>query len=276
MAVLDPLHPIQSAIIELLGREHPLSMHQLKERIVSEYQVKVSPQNLYRTVALLLTAQVLVRESGMLSLNRIWVSHTMRFSDLLKKNYFTGQSQATKFPEGAALAREFKAGSLLQLDPLWTDVLVELGEKTKSKKLYAFNSHPWYSIGMPDTEQRVMEGLTSRGLELFMLYGNDTFLDRYGKRLIEIDGFHSTCSVNHDLPREGYALWVGGPYIIEVNFPPLIARQFKFFFDSIQAIEQLDIELFSNLFKLKGRCSLKVSKSPERARALKAKLQRHF
>ena len=69
---------------------------------------------------------------------------------------------------------------------------------------------------------------------------------------------------------------MGGSYIVEVQFPNLINRQFKVFFDSVRAVEQLDIELFSSIFEIKARCSLKVSHDKPRAKKLKAKLKQFF
>ena len=275
MAVLDPLHPLQSAIIETLVTKFPLTIEQLHQQINKTYGIEVSRQNLYRTASQLLAAQLLVREKSALSLNRIWVSHALSLGEQLKRNYFGSDSQPKKFPKENS-SKEFKAGSLAQLDPLWTDMLVELSENTRSQSLYAYNSHPWYSIGMRDTEQRVFEGLVSRGAEIHMLYGNETFLDQFGLRLINFPGFHAYCCQNSGFPSEGYALWVGGAYIVEVIFPTLINRQFKVFFDSVRSVEQLDIELFSNIFEIKARCSIKISHDKSRANKLRAKLKHYF
>lgn len=276
MATLDPLHAIQSAVIETLSDHYPIAMSDLYGKITEQFNVQISKQNLYRTVAQLIAAQVLVREKGSLSLNRIWARHIVMLGEILKRNYFSDRGQASKFPGAASRSKVFKAGSLAQLDPIWTDVLVELSEHVKGKKLFGYNSHPWYSIGMRDTEQRVMKGLVEGGIQVYLMYGNDSFLDRYGKRLIEFPGYHTVCVTQKDFPPEGYALWVGGPYLIEVEFPAMIARQFKFIFDTIQAPQQLDIELFSDIFKVKAQCSLRLTHDPARAVSTKKRIEKYF
>jgi len=276
MATMDPLHPVQSALIEILAQEFPLSVDELHNKIIGAYGLTLSRQNLYRSIAQLITAQVLVREHGTLALNRIWVSHAVALFEKLKHNYLKGHSQARKFPNASERVREFKAGSLTQLDPLWTDVLVELLGHTRTGKLYAYNSHPWYSIGMRDTERRIISGLTNEGGEVSMLYGNDTYLDRFGQRLLSLNGFHTRCAQQADFPQEGYALWVGGPYLIEVQFPSVITKQFKFFFDSVQSADQFDIELFNSIFAMKARCILSITHNAKRAALLARKLKAYF
>lgn len=276
MALLDPLHPLQSAIVETLAVLHPLTMRELHRKLHNEHHIQVSTQNLYRAVSQLVAAQVLVREYRALSLNRIWISHFMTLAASLKHQYSPALSGSSKLPGRSGEVREYSAGSLALLDPLWSDALVELADECKGKPLYAYNSHPWYSIGMRDTEQRAMHGLVSRGVHVYMLYGNETFLDVYANRLIRLTGYTSICSQAHDFLRHGYALWLGGPCIIEVQFPSVIDKQFEFFFQSVRAIEQLDIELFSSVFSLKARCRLTITRDAKRAAVLRRKIKSCF
>lgn len=276
MALIDPLHPLQSAVLETLSAHHPLKLSELHEKLGKEQRLAVSSQNLYRLVAQLLAAQVLVRDSGAISLNQVWVSHVLAFASRVRRSYAKIEPVTSRLPLKDGEAREYNAGSLVQLDPIWSDILVAMAASSKRKEIFAYNSHPWYAIGMRETEQRFLAGLIATGVRVNLLYGNEGFLDAYGQRLLKIPGLHTLCHAEHELPRNGLAIWGVGPYVLEVRFPPAIDRQFEFFFQTVNSVDQLDIELFSNVFRLKARCRLKVVRDARRAAQLRRTLTRLF
>ena len=68
-------------------RRAPQSLHGRTdiERALAERQVDASIQNLYRTVAQLVAAQVLLRETGKLSLNLVCATRDRRFADTVRR-----------------------------------------------------------------------------------------------------------------------------------------------------------------------------------------------
>lgn len=271
MSTLDPLHPLQGAIIELLAASPGLTVKEVYQAV--HKRCDTSLPNLYRLLSQLLEHQILVRSKSRLALNRVWAASAVKLAETLRKNYLgeEGHEIDVLVEEGQPV--ELGAESLLALDPVWNDVLLRLKSGTDERNWYAYNSHPWYSIGMPDTERRLYQGLYDEGIKTCLTYGSDTFLDRYGQRLIKAKGFSSRIRCGLPFPPEGYALWICGSYLVECSFPNAIARQFSFFFRTVNAVEEFDPELFSGVFRMRARCTLKISKNGAQAAAWKKVLR---
>ena len=79
MSFLNPLHPIESAIIEILGPRESLNVKDMKIQLKTDFGLEASIQNIYRIVGSLTEKQVLVRKNNEISLNLMWVNHLLRF-----------------------------------------------------------------------------------------------------------------------------------------------------------------------------------------------------
>ena len=276
MSLLDPLHPIQSSTIELLARAPGLKAQELHQRLREEFALEVSLTNLYRSLAQLLEAQVLVRNKGRHSLNLTWVTHLLRLSEAIAENYLTSERTEVEIPKRERDVKRFYSDSLLGLDGVWNDALLQLMNFTEERNWYAYNSHPWYSLGMPDTERRFYQALVSAGISAHMLYGNKGFLDEYAERVFRVEGFRTCLSENTGFPEEGYALWVCGEYLLECEMPPAISSHFAFYFNSVTAVDVFDPQLFADIFKMRSRCSISIRRALTRAEELREKLVHYF
>src|SRR3989338_11715611 len=91
MTLLDPLHPLQSSILEILARGQGITMAQLHQALIKQHGIRISLQNLYRTVGQMVEKQILVREGKKLSLNFVWITHQAKFTENLRETYLTKQ-----------------------------------------------------------------------------------------------------------------------------------------------------------------------------------------
>ena len=267
MPTLDPLHPLQSAILELLIVSPGLTMAALHERVCKESKVDVSLQNLYRTVSQMIEAQQLIREKGKLSINMVWASHLARFADQVRQHYLNSTPSILDLPTEDGKKREFFAESLGALDPLWNHILRTIAGMYDDPEWYEYNSHPWHFLGATETERRLYESLGPRGHKI---YGNDAFLDRYGVKL-NTDGSDALIATDTVYPKEGYSLWLCGDYIVDCIFPEVLSQHFAFFFQTVHTIEQFHPELFADIFRMRARCRLLVWKSAKEAALLRKK-----
>lgn len=276
MYKLDPIHPVQSAIIETLAERQGLNVKELFEDVTRTTKVEVSRQNLYRVVAQLIDNGILQKANGRLSLKQEWVSRFLRVADSMRFNYGSQESAPKSLPKRNGERMEFQADSLMSLDLVWIDILFRFLQETKERSWYAYNSHPWYAVGSLDTEHHFFERLMLRGVSVFLVYGNDSFLDRYGLNLISLTGFKTAISTTTQLASEGYALWACGPYILEVTIPEELNKHFTYFFNSVSAVEQFNPDFFSQIFRMRAKCSLSVEYNAERSRKLQKKLLKCF
>lgn len=271
MTSFNPLHPIQSSIIEAIAATPGLAVATLHKALNTEKKTRVSLPNLYRTVGKMVDAHMLVREKGTLSLNHAWIPHIVHIADTIRAHY--GQGSVVK-PLNEGERREFSADSLSSLDGPWFHILTHCADADPAREWYAYNSHPWHPIGMSETELRGYQALALKGITCHMLYGSDTFLDRYGKKLAHTNKFRITINSVAPFPKEGYALWVCGDHVIECVFPETIAKRFSYFFDSVKNIGQFEPELFADVFRMKARCKVTIRRSKKEAARLRNMLKK--
>lgn len=272
MAIVDPLHPLQSSILELLAVSPGVSMTELHMQLQKKYQLKISLQNIYRTVGQMIKEQILFREKGKLSLNMTWVSHIVKFGEEVRKQYLDIAPSTVNLPKIDGERLEFGAESLEALDPIWNHIIVAIFEMYRHDHWYAYNSHPWHLLGTTETEHRLHKALGPAGC---ILYGNNTFLDTYGAKLNPVNN-QVKAIANPPFPKEGYIIGICGDYLIECVFPEVISKHFSFFFQTVRNIKQFDAELFSSIFKMRAHCKLTVRKSKKDAEKLSAKIASYF
>ncbi len=251
-----------------------LSVNELQKQIGSKHGIDVSIKNLYRIVSQLIESQVLVRRSGKVALNLVWVTHFVRFGDALRQSLLTAGSAVQDLPLEEGSSAEYTADSLVGLDPVWNDTLLQIARISGKGTFYAFNARAWYPLGMKNTELHLYRGLHELGVEPVMLFGGDSFLDQLGLRIMELEGLKAHARPSGSLPQafqtEGLMLWTGGDYIVESVIPQALSRHFTFFFSAIRSPDQFDIETFSSLFRMRARCSITVRRNAAEAKKWKS------
>lgn len=275
MPSLDPLHPLQSSLLEILACSPSTSTESLRKALKKQEGLTPSVATLYRLLKELENEQVIVRSHGRIQLNSVWVSHIARFVEnarALQEKNVTGTQELTNLRDEERMT--LVADSLQDLDPAWNHALVELARIESNRTWYMYNSHPWYSIGMRSTEQRLYEGLSNEGIQSRMIYGNDTFLDRYGARAIRVKGIKSVCTNRSPLPHEGYALWLCGDYLVDCVMPEAISAYFGFFFKTVRSIDQFDPAHFAYVFRMRAKCTLNIRKDISEAKRIRKMLEK--
>lgn len=277
LSQIDPLHLLQSAVLQLLAEHGPISVNALLVLLQSDASVKVSLPTLYRLLAQMSDKQIIVRTHGTVALHHVWVSRIGDFVERAKSSFASEQGATLRLNmlrEGEK--RIFTADSLLELDTVWSYMILELSRTTDEREWFVYNSHPWYSLGMRDTETRLNQSIVSAGIHCHLLFGNDAFLDRYGEKAIRVPGYETTVASDTGFPTEGVALWSCGEYVMECIFPPAISRHFAFFFQTIQRIEDFDPELFADIFRMQARCKVTVRRSAEESHRIRNMIEPYF
>jgi hypothetical protein len=277
MAILDPLHPVQSNIVEILIVRRALSVSEIHEELKKEYFLSVSSANLYRVIAQLIEKQVLTRISGQISLNLVWVTHFLKFARILEEQFNSEGSQIVRLPVSEGEEKKFNEESLVALDPIWNDILMTLARERVDEVFWGFNSHAWYSISTKNTEQNLYQGLEALGICSKMVIGHNTFLDGFGTRMMSPGAIEIVMRSSSSLPMalrsDNLVLWVAGPYIAECRLPHALSTLFSFFFKSVFSADEFDIQAFCDLFRVRARCTISLRKSFTEASFLRNLLQ---
>ena len=102
-----------------------------------------------------------------------------------------------------------------------------------------------------------------------MLYGDNTFLDRYGTKKARLSGIEAEAVQHAELSapfrRDDHLVWDAGSHVIECIIPEVLARHFSFFFHAVTGIEGFDPQLFSDVFRMKAVCSVSIRRAEREA-----------
>ena len=271
--VLDPIHSLQSCVLEILALNPGTDIESLHKRIEAEYGYVASIQNLYKLVAKLIQAQLLIRDGGLLSLNLVWVVQISQYADQIKNTYMNASAIDSDVRLKPGESREYYAPSLLGLDSIWSHAMIQLTKIEKEKIWYEYDYHPWHLLALGETETRFREGLASQGIRLKTIWGRDSYLDRYAKKLAEMKGY-DVMIVDQPLTiPKNQSLFVCGSHVVTCSLPLQIFNHLEVFFENIKSLENFDAKFFTDVFKLHARCKLTVKRDQSEANKLRTQLQ---
>jgi hypothetical protein len=267
--MLNPTDKIFSALVEVVAQHPNMSVKDIATRLSSEHAIEVSLPTLYRKVSTCVSQQLFVRRAGRVSLNLVWASWLTRFASKVSTEYNLPEGKDPILPAKDGEERLLQAGSLHDLDGCWNHALVALGKRFPGALFRGYNARAWYPLGMRDTESQLYGALSGNGGGVELLLGKDSFLDRYGLRILTSIGVCARIqeslsrSTNPVLARG--IVWTVEDYSIEFVMPNALLQPFEFFFAHIDSMLHFNAELFSGVFLMKQPCRLTIRRSRERA-----------
>ncbi len=275
MLSYDPLHPIQSGIIQLVGKEPGIEVPTILAKLKTEFGVMVSKQNLYKIIGKLIDHQVLVKNRQAVTLHQPWLENMYTFISNAKEVYQNKEYiQDFQLEEGEQ--KVFMADSLALLDGTWGHIMGSVCDIAHSHHYFVYHPHPYYRFGMADIERRYWQSISDKGIAIHLLYGNKTYLDMYSSQATPMPGTQDVLTDTPPFPKEGYFLNVYDDYITEVYITDEIASRFKYFYDQVTDISQFDIEHFNDIFRMKAQTKFIFRRSKKDAELLKEKFRKYF
>ena len=269
MFSLDPIHPIYSAIVELVAVRPGMTIGELAAQLQKNMKIKISLAHVYRIVTRMLDTQVLIKVHGTLSLNLMWVSYIEFVASRAKRII----QHTDDFPLKQGEKRTYDAKSLFDVEAIWNHILVSLYRETKEMKLHKYYSHAWWQLGRSAEEITFYKQLKQHGIDCHWLFGSDTFLDRVGaKRVNEV--FRAITTNRPPFPKNGYNLSIYGDTIIECILPEKIDKHFQFFFDHVKTMKQFDDELFIDIFSMRASYKVTVWRNAKQAQILRQNIMK--
>ena len=148
---------------------------------------------------------------------------------------------------------------------------------TDTKEMYHYTSHFYQMTGLHDTERQFWESLRMSGVAQHVVCAHKTFLDalagQYIETYIQNPVFYGTVS-EPGLPTEGYMIVIIGDRVIDCFFPPQVTAAFRFFFETVQTLDQFNSDLFRGLLYQKNTVKVTVDHNPARAKHMKIELNK--
>lgn len=271
----DPLHPSQSAIIEILSKKPGIKINTLHEMMEKDYDISISIQNLYRTVAQLADALVVFRDKGKLSLHMSWLDGLISLVETAKIHYQWDIDGIMDIPREEGKVVKYRANSIFGLDAYWDHILLQVVSMTEDTTWYEYTSHSYHALAIPDLENAFYRNLADRGVDMRILIGSTSFLDTYAEKTSS-SPFTSILTDKSPFPKDGYQLFICGDYVLESLIPDVVLEQLTRFFDTVTSIDAFDVDLFRSAFRTRAECKISVRKSAEEAKKLREKFLPFF
>jgi hypothetical protein len=269
MYSIDPIHPIYSAIIEIVSVYPHISVAELQVSLQKKMRVEISLAQLYRTITRMVSSQVLIKSNGKLSLNLMWVSYIEFVAARAKKIL----QHVDGFPLEEGQKKVYQASSLFEVEAIWNHLLVSLYRFAGEKNLYKYYSHAWWQFGRNAEEMDFYQKLKEQGINCYYIFGDTTFLDKTAeKRVGEV--FSSVAVQHAPFPKDGYNLNVYGEYIIECILPEKTARYLDFFFKKVKNMKQFEHDVFLDIFTQSGRYKVTVWRNVKQSMLLRETLKK--
>jgi hypothetical protein len=271
MFTIDPIHPVYSAVVEMVAVYPNITVSELHAHLASKLKIQISQAQLYRVVTRMVDSQILIKVHGKLVLNLMWISYVEYIAGRAKRI----AQHVDDFTLGMGEKRIYEARSLFDVESIWNHVLVSLYRKIQEKQLHKYYSHAWWQLGRNAEEISFYKQLKDRGIDCHWLFGSDSFLDRIGaERIREV--FPATTTTSPPFPHDNYNLNVYGEYIIECILPEKISKHFAFFFEKVETLKEFDHDMFMDIFGMRGKYKVTVWRNKKQADALRAKLATYF
>lgn len=271
MFTIDPIHPVYSAIIEMVAVYPNISIGVVHQKLQKNLSINISSAQLYRVITRMVDSQILIKIDGKLTVNLMWVSYVEFIASRAKKVL----QNTDDFPLRVGEKKIYTANSLLDLEAIWNHILVSLYRLLQEKNLFKYYSHAWWQLGRNAEEIDFYRQLQTKGIECHWVFGSNTFLDQHGANRIR-EVFPAVTLNEAPFPKEGYSLAVYGEYIIESIMPEKTIRNFSHFFHSTTSIEGFDEDLFLDIFAMRAKYKLSVWRNAKQAALLQKKLHTFF
>jgi hypothetical protein len=258
-------------IIWTIAEQKHINIIALHESL--QHKHNISLKNFYKVVNQFLDLHILNKEKKLLSLNMRRIEELETLVTISKATAETKQSQYLLAPWQH---KHYHAQSIHLIDSIWWDILMSFNDfYAKQEPVYIYYSHAHYMIGQEQSETQFRKHwhlVPDQAKTTFFIW-NQSYLDlcgieRYRDIWANIFSYH-----DHPFLREGYYFNVIGDYIIEFIHPKMCSDYFQVFFDSVEHIEKLNLEIFQNIFHMRQPCALRVSHNPQQAEQMKKTIQ---
>ncbi len=259
---------LEKSLLTLLTDGGAVSAMQLL-RAVSTPQNSYTIQAVYHVLRKLRRNGVVIKVRDKFSISIPWALDIIDLARKLEEKILFASSAEQVLPrEGESL--EWSFSSLLSLDEFWTHLMVLLLEKSVDSTVFNFCPHPWFYFLHRQQLEKFYRTLLRRRCRIFVLIGDDQFLDRYfcsqlDKRLYRCQ-MGSGRSIGGTKSRH---VMVIGDFILHVVLNRRSATSIDLLFGRIRSTEHQELRLLHHELSSSGKTKLKIFRDSKRAASLR-------
>lgn len=268
MLGLNPLHPKESAILELLAEKRALSVDQLKWCIQQEKNITIPQPTLYRIVNKMLKHKMLVKKNQYFALNKVWVNQMQNYVNITTHH---AQKKNPLFPPlDQGKSRIFLGNPFSEFMTLFFHLLLEYFSEEAADGIYFYAYHHAYFLLYSKQIKHIIDLFTQQKKVGYFLYGNCTVLDQYIYRLHQKITPNVFITSTPPFPKDIYTVAVCGDYFIEIMDPEPVQKALNHVFDTTKTMRHFDFSTLKKAFELKIPWELKLTRNKQRAQKLKS------
>jgi DNA-binding transcriptional ArsR family regulator len=259
---------LEKSLLAALTEGGEVSAAQLL-RSVSTSQNSYTIQAVYHVLRKLRRNGVVVKVRDRFSISIPWALDIIDLGRKLEEKIVFAPSAEQVIPlEGESL--ELTLSSLLSLDEFWTHLMVLLLGKRTDRTVFNFCPHPWFYFLHRQQLERFYRTLLRRRCRIFVLVGDNQFLDRYF--CCQLDERLYRCQTGSGKLVGGTKsrhVMVIGDFIIHVVLNRRTAKSIDALFGRITSTEHREIRLLHHELSSSGNTKLKIVRDSKRAASLR-------
>ena len=272
--LIDP-SDLREQIVTVLSREFPLTVHELMQRLQSQYQRKVSKQAIHKVLRGL-GSPVLDKHGHSYQLNPSFILKLSDWVEQCRHRYFPPDAQSFSVVPGET--RTISCRSLLELDSLWNAVAREkiLQYSSPAPDYCQCVPHAWFAITHLEAEIQITTFITERCRAFYTAAAGDTMLDHWIGRFYQGgNSFYKCATTLSDTPL-GFQCSVIGEYVLETIYSDELMVRMGEIFKGTSSLSSLKLSELIRLVGSEREMSFSLRHDKAGAKRLRKMVMKNF
>jgi hypothetical protein len=266
---------IESLIIRCLQHKELTIVDLIRD--IAKKRGGATKQGVYRAIAKLREAEVVVVFDKKISLNKSWIQEMSDFFSATSKYYSEQPLTDTGFlnlEEGDRAVYRFKSPYVA--DRFWAHAFSVLSATIKkTTPIYIYNPHEWFLIARRESERRLFDDLKKDGRLLLVTIGHNDSLDQHIRK--DFDQNLSQYAIDTSFHfKENYYVNIFDDYIIEVYLDKKVSKDISAFYAEEIMVTAESIAKLQHIISQKGQNRFVISRNKKKTRELSKRLSKNF
>jgi hypothetical protein len=274
MLLNDPTPRLRDRIVAHLSAYPSMSAPDIGRKL-NEGDKRYSLPAVYKELAILVEAGILIRAKGLYRLSLLWIIDAASYTDSLLAFIGKGGYGAELLPKPNQ-SRTFKLREHAHVDRLWGQLTATLFGKMENPIVYQGLLHRWWPLLHRDLGRQFRQTMKKTTATSVCVIRGDTYLDRLFMSIFPKSP--SRCAIDQaflkGIPWPFFT--VIGDYIIRTKYPSLFIAELDGYFKRIRSEREVTLANVQHLFRSTGIISMKIEHHSEKAGRLRRKFDRYF
>jgi hypothetical protein len=274
MLIHDPAPRLRDRIVAHLSIHPSMSASDIGKKL-NEQRSRYSQPAVYKELAILVEAGILIRSAGRYRLSLTWIFDAVSYTDSLLATMKSAEYGEDLLP-APNQSRTFRLREHAHVDRLWGQLTGTLFSKMEQPIVYQALQHRWWPLLHRDLGRQFRYAMQKSTATSICVIHGDTYLDRLFKSLFP--KHPSQCAIAPDffkgIPWPFFT--VIGDYIIRATYPSVFVSELDAYFRRIRSEREITVPDVQYLFRSPGIISVRIEHRREKAGQLRRKFHRHF